>query len=46
MAVIERATQMLVVRSFFKQEAAQTRRNETKATNFKNGDLIEVPNLK
>ena len=35
MAVIERATQMLVVRHFFTQEAAQTPRNETRATNLK-----------
>jgi hypothetical protein len=37
---------MLVVRSFFKQEAAQAERNETKATNLKNDDFIKLPNLK
>ena len=35
MAVIESASHMLVVRSFFTQEAAQTPRNEKKATNLK-----------
>jgi len=35
MAVIARATQMLVVRSVFKQKAAQSQQNETNATDLK-----------